>query len=386
MASITSGLFSNLTQKASLPTSILNYKTNTYEVLDGDGVLVPSTFDATHTFSRIGGGGKFNSSGLYEWQASGPRFDYDPLTLAARGLLIEGQATNLLDYSRPTAPSWTTVGTTISSSSVLLAGVLSTLVTASAGANLHQTWQSAGVSVTTGSYVVFRAIAKAGTNDLISVNSNSAVFGTQEWANIRLSTGEVTAKGTNAIVSTRILHDGSCEITVVNLSINSGPARPYFSVINNPTLGRGGTWTASGTENFYLTAVEMREISAWVPNSFIPTSGASVTRSADYSEIPSTGIKTIIMDHDVISGRPLLATGPNDLLISNGAGRSILAIDGSFIYVSHNGGAYTSSAIPTFDSTIKLLRNGADTTWGNGRIEKIITFNRKLSVKEAMAA
>ena len=43
---------------------------------------------------------RVNSSGLIEIvNANLPRFDYDPVTLAAKGLLIEELRTNLLVYS-----------------------------------------------------------------------------------------------------------------------------------------------------------------------------------------------------------------------------------------------------------------------------------------------
>lgn len=49
------------------------------------------------TFSRASSGSRFNSSGLMVIESTNvPRFDYNPATLAARGLLIEPQRTNLL--------------------------------------------------------------------------------------------------------------------------------------------------------------------------------------------------------------------------------------------------------------------------------------------------
>jgi hypothetical protein len=53
------------------------------------------TLDPRITFSRTTTGTRFNSAGTLESVAiDGPRFDYDPVTLAARGLLIEEQRTN----------------------------------------------------------------------------------------------------------------------------------------------------------------------------------------------------------------------------------------------------------------------------------------------------
>jgi len=62
--------------------------------------LTSGTLDSRVTFTRASGGTRFNSSGVLETVASDvPRFDHDPVTLAPRGLLIEGARTNLVQFS-----------------------------------------------------------------------------------------------------------------------------------------------------------------------------------------------------------------------------------------------------------------------------------------------
>jgi len=72
----------------------------------GDGSTLSLDFtamsglDSRFTFSRASTATFINSSGLVESAANGvARFDYDPTTLAPRGLLIEGSATNLVTRS-----------------------------------------------------------------------------------------------------------------------------------------------------------------------------------------------------------------------------------------------------------------------------------------------
>jgi hypothetical protein len=75
----------------------------------GDGSTLSLDFttevlDPRLTFTRSTTGTLINASGLVESAAiNSPRFDYDPTTLTPRGLLIEGQATNLFRYSNPIA-------------------------------------------------------------------------------------------------------------------------------------------------------------------------------------------------------------------------------------------------------------------------------------------
>lgn len=63
--------------------------------------LVSKNFSDIITFSRASAATRVNASGLLESVAANtPRFDFDPITLAARGILIEEQRTNLLTYGQ----------------------------------------------------------------------------------------------------------------------------------------------------------------------------------------------------------------------------------------------------------------------------------------------
>ena len=74
-------------------------------MLSGDGSTLSLDFttdvlDPRLTFTRSTTGTYINSSGYVTSAAiNAPRFDYDPTTLTARGLLIEGSASNLLNWS-----------------------------------------------------------------------------------------------------------------------------------------------------------------------------------------------------------------------------------------------------------------------------------------------
>jgi len=58
------------------------------------------TFDQLFTFTRPGQATYYGSDGLLKYSAANtPRFDYDPVTKVAKGLLIEDTATNVLAWS-----------------------------------------------------------------------------------------------------------------------------------------------------------------------------------------------------------------------------------------------------------------------------------------------
>lgn len=82
----------------------------------GDGSTLSLDFttgvlDSRLTFTRSTTGTYINSSGYVTSAAiNAPRFDYDPTTLAPRGLLIEGSATNLVTQSNGSTSVWGTGG------------------------------------------------------------------------------------------------------------------------------------------------------------------------------------------------------------------------------------------------------------------------------------
>ena len=59
--------------------------------------FLTGTLPTPLTFTRASSGWYYNSSGILTQAANNvPRFDYNPLTLALNGLLIEQQSTNLV--------------------------------------------------------------------------------------------------------------------------------------------------------------------------------------------------------------------------------------------------------------------------------------------------
>lgn len=63
--------------------------------------LVQKQFSDLITFTRGSAGMEFNSFGvLTQAEVNQPRFDYDPLTLAIKGFLVEEATTNLLRITK----------------------------------------------------------------------------------------------------------------------------------------------------------------------------------------------------------------------------------------------------------------------------------------------
>lgn len=80
--------------------------------------FVTNAFPGTVTFSRASSATFFDSAGVLQSAANDvPRLDYDPATLAARGLLIEEQRTNKVLRSQDFSTGWTASQCTITAAS-----------------------------------------------------------------------------------------------------------------------------------------------------------------------------------------------------------------------------------------------------------------------------
>lgn len=366
------------------PELILNYRTGTYRALNGSNVLVPTTFSDDTTLTRLSSGGRFNASGLYEFVAADlPRFDYDPVTLEALGLLIEGQATNTYPSSLDMTqtgwiPSRTTItyatGITNPTGSTGVSKISETTVT-----GYHHCYRNS--TVTAGDKVYRYAVVKAAERTRCYLTKEESAFGVLSVVTFDLSAGTILSNPSAIDAHIKSLGNG---FWIISFNATATMTTSAF-VSTLGTVNDSGLTQFAGTAGYGIYVWDSGIVINGLGEGIIPTTTAAVTRSSDYVEIAS-GYKTIILDHDIATGRPLLATGSNDLLTSAGAGRSVLTMDDSYIYTSHNGLPYVQTTKPPFSSTLKLLRNGANTIWANGHLKKLIAFSRKLSVDEAMAA
>lgn len=206
----------------------------------------------------------------------GPRFDYNPNTLAAKGLLIEEARTNLVTYSQDFSnAAWTKSGT-ITSAGTNPAGVTGQLFTPNAGSSqklIHQT-----VTVTTAtSYAVSYFVQPNGYSKVAL--RESAATGAYAAFNLTGS-GSVLDSGSGGTGSIVKLANGWYRITMVSTS--SGTSfRPDLWVLD-PTYTTGsviGSWTADGTSGVYVFGAQLEAGAS--STSYIPITSASVTRAAE---------------------------------------------------------------------------------------------------------
>lgn len=91
----TMGYVTTLTGAEDAASVLFDFKNQNYRTTQGK-----KNFSDLFTVTRTTQGGRYNEKGLYEMApVNQPRFDYSPVTKALRGLLVEEQRTNLIDFT-----------------------------------------------------------------------------------------------------------------------------------------------------------------------------------------------------------------------------------------------------------------------------------------------
>lgn len=207
----------------------------------------------------------------------GPRFDYDPSTLAAKGLLIEETRTNFRSYSSDftQTSAWTKQASTVVNNTTLL-------TTAPDGTNTAQAIVPASNGTTNGItdaasviYILGRTVsfyAKAGTG--ISTITGQDGAGNVWTVNLSNGTSTFAAAYTYNSVT----------------NVGNGWYRVVFNT-TNASFYIGASSGANGSNYFSLWGVQV-ENGTFV-TSYIPTTTASVTRAADVAQLTGSALTTL---------------------------------------------------------------------------------------------
>ena len=322
--------------------------------------LTPSV-GPTPSFTRASTGTYFNSSGVLTTAAiNGPRFDhaYNGSSWVSKGLLVEEARTNLCAYSsNQLNAAWLVYNTTVTSSSETdPAGGTNAFRVAETTTSdqRHEVYISISPSASTFTYSVF---AKAQERNWLQLTSYDYPNSHISWFN--LSTGVV---GTNAAGNTpTITPVGNgwyrCSVTRTVASTSG----QYFQT--GPANGdNNGAYAGDPTKGLLIYGAQL-ELSAF-PTSYIPTTTAAVTRSADVCQITGTDFSgfwnasegSVVAEYDyqgTVSSGPLrLAEAP--------PGNQSIGLESSsgnlncYVYSSTSGGYQASfSASPLGGSTNK---------------------------------
>lgn len=226
---------------------------------------INNTLDPRITFTRASSATQYNSAGtLIEVGSDVARLDYDPTTLAPKGLLIEEQRTNLLTYSSEFEnAAWTkSVGVTVTTNAITSPdGTTSAdLISAPQDSGCYQTLLSVGTGVT----VTNSVYIKAGTATQLLFRDD---LGAGRHIVINPVTGQITGSSGTIIAS------GS-------VAIGNGWYRYFMTYVTDSANTR--SWVrndTTGTLTYYEWGAQLED--GAFPTSYIPTTSATVTRAAD---------------------------------------------------------------------------------------------------------
>ncbi len=211
-------------------------------------------------------------------------YDIDIARLSSNGLRIESQRVN--SAQNTTAPSSSNCVVTANAATDPMGGNTANLLTASAG-TFAVTNQIVGTASNVGSTTTLYTLSiyvKPGTLSFVQLTATSGVFSTK-YANFDLSTATITA--TSEVYNPKIdtIGNGWYRISVSLFANLTGTSNIYINPIKTTTAVRNASATWAGTETIYYFGAQIEQ--STYMSSYIPTTTASVTRSADKLTIGS---------------------------------------------------------------------------------------------------
>ncbi len=202
-------------------------------------------------------------------------------TMSPRGLLIEEARTNLLLQSRDMAQAaWSKTDVTAARTQVGIDGVANTACLMTEGVAGTALLQQTAGAVTAGSTISSPIYLRRGNTDWIRVilADVSLTDGVNAWFNLATGTkGSVSVRGAGSGFSSSIQSIGGgwyrCVVTVLPNGVYTVPAVVIVSA------SADGASTRVNNATYIMDAAQL-ELGAF-PTSYIPTTTAAATRSAD---------------------------------------------------------------------------------------------------------
>ena len=384
--------------------------------------LVSKAFGDIITFTRASSATFTGSNGLIQSATTNtPRFDYDPVTLAAKGLLIEEQRTNLLLYSSDFGNAvWTKANITVTPNSTTAPdGTTSATTFAATTTSSAISYQDAIATSTTLVYTIYVKQNTGPTDANTFAVYNNTTVTNLSILTVNYSTGVVTHSLGSGATTTNV-GNGWWRLSVpISSGVTVGNSvRIYPCFIGNAeTAGESAfIWGAQLEAGAFAT-------------SYIPTVASQVTRSADvasvntlspwynategtlyveatpYGVLPDTRIATL--DDGTSLNRHLIwgtlgSSSTRYEVITGGVTQVGLTVNGTFVAntttkaaaaykvndfaFSVNGGAALTDTVGTLPSVTALRIGGsAGAPLFNGSIRRITYYPRRLSNAELQA-
>jgi len=210
------------------------------------------------------------------------RFDYYPVTRAARGLLIEQSSTNLLTYSQDFSNvAWNKARCSITASANIAPDgtqTMSLLVEDTTASNSHPTYRTITGFVSGTSYTFSAYIKSYGRTQACLAVSNTA-FPVNTNVYFDINAGSIVSS-TNATGTITLVGDGVYKCTLTATAGASGNGDIYIQ----PAVSGTTIYSGNGYSGIYIWQAQLEALN--FASSPIITTSAQVTRSADTPPLP----------------------------------------------------------------------------------------------------
>jgi hypothetical protein len=372
-----------------------------------------------------------NSSGyIVGINADLPRFDYDPVTLACKGLLIEESRANAYTYSNTlnNTSVWNTARASINANATTSPDGTNNgwfLKEDSTASSTHVL--SAVRTVVIGTTYTISMYAKAGTRTYFSIGiyDNTTL---NAWFNLSNGTLGTVNAGLTAAITPAGNGWYRCSIT------RTAAATTIYETFYLANADNSVSYSGDGTSGLYLYGGQ-HEIGAFA-TSYIPTTTTALTRNADVASMTGTNFSswynasqgtifvqssrftTSTVDNqtifsiqnagsqaDGILGRYRLTTGIFRIFGSNAGAANQFILDGTAVAnnvvckgalgnatndvgLSFNAGAVTTDLLSTIGSVSMMLLGSIDTgdlSYLNGHLQKFNFYSQRLTNAELQA-
>jgi hypothetical protein len=223
----------------------------------------------------------------------GPRFDYNPATLAARGLLIEEQRVNLFTNSEVFEnAAWVKGNSTVTANATVAPDGTTTAdkLVENTATGAHQiTQQTAFVSGTSYTWSFY---VKAAERSVVRVLFPAAAFTSNLTANFDLATGAWrTGSPTPSPALTLASQDaGNGWYRIAATATATASLNQTILLLMVDTPSGTGNYTGNGTSGLFIWGAQL-EVGSFA-TSYIPTVASTVTRAPDVAVMTGTNFSS----------------------------------------------------------------------------------------------
>lgn len=235
------------------------------------------------TLTRASSGYRYNSSGVLVSETTDvARFQYNPATLTAQGLLVESAGTNLLTHSENLSDAaWTKTNVTLSVGAIAApdgAMTADAVIENVTGVSGHGPGRL--VNYTSGVTYVLSFFAKADTRNWAYTFLDVSRFGGSGYCYFDLSTGTVGSVSAGLTAFMMPLPGGWYRCVVIGTATSTGPGNTGFGL----AAGNGvPNYVGDGTSKLYMWGFNL--VADASLSSYVKTTTATATRAADVALI-----------------------------------------------------------------------------------------------------